>query len=206
MIPVRRRIREGAMALAVGLLALGCLGKSPAVRHYAMSPVSGPALARIPGLVVGLGPVSFPRYLERPQLVTRRDRTELVFEEFHRWAGGFESNVVGVLAQNLSARLGGAPVLLDPEVSPLPVGYRVAVDIQQFEGRLGGKLALRARWAVRETRGGMRAWTGNSSLLQSVAGDDVPSLVAAHDALLGRLADAIAGRIADASRSLEPGE
>ena len=63
-------------------LALGCLGRSAEVRYFAMSPVQAPAHDGVPGdLAVAVTAVSFPRYLERPQMVTRGEGPELQFDE-----------------------------------------------------------------------------------------------------------------------------
>jgi uncharacterized lipoprotein YmbA len=194
-----RRVGLGICWLAAaGLLPClsGCLGSSPSVRHFAMSPVSGQSVgAGAPEEAIALGPVDFARYLERPQMVTRVDGSELAFDEVNRWAGGFESNVVRVLADDLSMRLGATPVLLDAAGAPFAIRYRVAVDFERFEGHPGAELVLRARWSVREEGGGERVWHELSTLRQPVEGGDVASLVNAHDAALGQLADAIAARI-----------
>jgi len=183
---------------AITALALGCLGRSPSVRHYTMSPLTGVASGeRVEG-AVGLGPVSFPRHLERPQIVTRTGGAQLKFDEFNRWAGGFESNVVRVLADNLSSRT-GTPVIIDRSASPLQIAYQVAVEIDEFEGRPGEQLVLRARFVTREREGEKRIWTDESTIRQPVDGGDVESLVSAHDAALAQLADAIALRLSGVS-------
>ena len=177
----------------------GCLGRSPAVRHYTLGALPG-AGAGSEELAIGLGPVTFPAYLDRPQFVTRLEGSELAVDELNRWAGGFQSNVVGALADGLSARLGTDRVFLDPGASPFPLAYQVAVDIHRFEGRLGGDLVLRARWVVREQGGQGRAWSEESTIRKSVAGPEVDSLVIAHDAALDELAGIIAGRIGSSRR------
>ncbi|MCZ6569561.1 MAG: ABC-type transport auxiliary lipoprotein family protein, partial [Deltaproteobacteria bacterium] len=89
-----KSIRQQAVVVLAAGLALGCLGRSAPVRFYTMSPVEGRSLNSVAeDLLVVVGPVSFPRYLERPHLVTRPAASELKINEFRRWAGGFESNV-----------------------------------------------------------------------------------------------------------------
>lgn len=198
------RARAGLAAACAGL-ALGCLGSSPDVRHFAMTPVAGPAAGGAGPLALVLGPVSFPRYLERPQMVTRRGSSELAFDEFRRWAGGFESNVTRVLAQDLESRLGGARVVNEGAAAPFPIAYRLSVDFQQFEGSPGDdRLVLRASWSLREEGGEQRVWDVAETIERPLAGGDPASLVQAHDAALGELADAIAARIAAARAEAIP--
>ena len=189
---------RAGLLVALSALVLGCLGRSPSVRHYTMSPRAGQASGAIGG-AVGLGPVSFPRHLERPQIVTRTSGAQLSFDEYNRWAGGFESNVVRVLADDLASRT-GTPVVVDRSSSPLAIAYQVAVDIDEFEGRPGEQLVLRARFVTRERTGQKRVWTDESTVRQPIAGSDVESLVSAHDAALAQLADAIALRLASVSQ------
>ncbi len=185
----------GAIAIAVPVLALGCLGRSPQVRFYAMSAVSLPAPAAASDLAIGVGPVSLPRYLDQPQLVTRVGGSQLAYDELHRWAGGFESNILRALGDDLSARLGTKRVVVYPAEAPFPLSYRVTLDIFQFDGRPGGELVLRARWIVRDGSGEQGPWSAESEIRQPLPDADAQSLVAAHDAALSALAGEIAARI-----------
>ncbi len=197
---VRGRVGTWGVAVMLSGLALGCLGRSAPVRFYTMSPVEGPPLNSVAeDLVVVVGPVSFPRYLERPHLVTRADVSELKIDEFRRWAGGFESNVRRVLVDNLRARLGQQRVATVPLVHPSGPVFRVRLDILQFEGDTGKDLILRVHWIAQDEAKGTRAWSEEVTIRRPLAAEDVASLVAAYDQALGQLADVIAARIASLS-------
>ena len=74
MIAVRRLTTRGVAAIALVGLVFGCLGRSPQIRFYTMSSVSGTSVAAVADdLSIGVGPARLPRYLDRPQLVTRAD-------------------------------------------------------------------------------------------------------------------------------------
>ncbi len=190
---VRRRV----VVVLAASLAIGCLGRSAAVRFYTMSPVEGPALNNIAeDLIVVVGPVSFPRYLERPHLVTRAQASEIKIDGVRRWAGGFESNVRRVLVDNLRARLGQQRVTTVPLVQPSGSVLRVTVDILQFEGDPGNDLLLRVHWVAQDKVNRTRAWSEEITIRRPLKAKDVTSLVAAHDQALGQLSDVIAARIA----------
>ncbi|MGH0030513.1 MAG: PqiC family protein [Myxococcota bacterium] len=194
----RSRMRVSGLGLfVVAALAAGCLGRSPAVQHYTLSPSGGGAGGADSELAIGLGPVTLPDYLARNQLVTRRAGSEVEIDERSRWAGGFESNVKETLADDLGARLGSDRVFLDPGLAPTPVAFQVSVDFRQFEGVDGEGVVLRARWIVRERDGEKRIWSRESTIRQETGGG-VPGLVSAHDQALGRLADEIATLIREA--------
>ena len=185
---------RSALLIAMAALALGCLGRSPTVHYYTMSLV-GNAQGDRSDLSVGLGPITLPDYLDRPQIVTRTRGSELRIDEQQRWAGGFRSNLTETLADDLRTRLGSDLVFLDASASPSPVAFQVAVDIRQFEAREGEGLVLRARWIVREKIGLDRAWTRESTIRQESSGGGVQGQIDAYDAALGRLADQIAAQI-----------
>ena len=192
-----KSVQGRVVVVLAAVLVLGCLGRSAAVRFYTMSPVEGHALDSIAeDLIVVVGPVSFPRYLERPHLVTRAVASELKIDEFRRWAGGFESNVRRVLVDNLRARLGQQRVATVPLVHPSGPVFRVMLDILQFEGDPGNDLILRVHWIAWDEAKRTRAWSEEVTIRRPLKAKDVASLVATHDQALGQLSDVIAARIA----------
>ena len=193
---------SAATALALALLTLGCLGRSPGVRQFTLGSVPDRAVSARPAgageFAVGLGPVTFPPYLRRPQLGSRGADSELVIDALHRWAGGFEANVLRALADDLSLRIGTPWVVLAAEDAPFPAAFRVAVDFLRFEAQSSDELLLRARWVIRE-QGGDGVWSGESAIRKPLDGRGVRGLVAAHEAALSELADAIAAPLARAA-------
>ena len=61
-----------------------------------------PGTAAAQGPVIGVGPITVPKYLDRPQIVTRSGRNQLALGEFDRWAEPLQDNVLRVLAENLA--------------------------------------------------------------------------------------------------------
>ena len=52
-----------------------------------------PATAAARGPVIGVGPITLPKYLDRPQIVSRASRNQLALGEFDRWAEPLQENV-----------------------------------------------------------------------------------------------------------------
>ncbi len=194
----RRRTSSWIAAIVAAGIALGCLGRSPAVSLYTMNSVADrSAAAASDGLAIGLGPVSVPRYLDRPEWVTRSagSTSRLEVDDYRLWAGGFSSNVLAALAPNLAAALGTQRVVVYPAQAPFPLDFRVSLDFERFEGIGDDELVLSARWIVR-AGAGADSWSGQSEIRKPLGGGGSDALVAAHDAALGALADAIAAQIA----------
>lgn len=195
-----------ALALAVGLAATACLGRSPDTKFYTLEAVPGPTVAVRPDLAIGVGPISLPRYLDQPGIVVRKGPTELAATPFARWAGGLEANVLRALAADLVARLGTQRVVRAPLEPPFPIDYRVLVDFDELVANADGGAVLRARWSIRAGDASGILAVEVTDLVRPPDGDSVNAQVDALADAIGSLADAIAGRIAalDAARPPTP--
>ena len=84
----------GAVVLTV-MLTSGCTGKSPPVTFYTLgigTPVTESAETACSNKGIGVGPISWPRYLDQPLIVTRTGPNTLAFNEFHRWGGTLQDD------------------------------------------------------------------------------------------------------------------
>jgi uncharacterized lipoprotein YmbA len=138
------------MLVAVALLlpALAGCSSSP-TRLYVLSAnaeKSGATSAQ--GISIGIGPVTLPKYLDRPQMVTRVASNGLSQGDFDQWGGDLNDNITRVLATNLSNLLGTDRVSLYPWPDPSVVGYQVTLDITQFEQGPDGGATLDVFWSL----------------------------------------------------------
>jgi uncharacterized lipoprotein YmbA len=188
-----------AAALFTALVA-GCLGSSPQPNFYTLSAASGAAsgevLANLPELGLVVGPLDFPRYLDRPEIVTRDGSHRLVLADAHRWGGSLRSDILRVVADDLGRLLGTSRVAIYPSEPRFPAAYRVLLDLREFEGIPGGSVALRVRWTIAGAADGRALAVEESRIEQPVASASFNDLVAAESAALGTLNRQIAERIA----------
>jgi len=189
--------------LAVGFLAAlatGCLGQTPQPEFYTLSPASGaaggPALASRPDLGLVVGPIEFPRYLDRPEIVTRDGSHRLVLADVHRWGGSLRTDILRVVADDLGRLLGTARVAIYPAEPRFPAAYRVLLDLREFEGIPGGTIVLRVRWTIARADDGRGLAVEETRIEQVVASTSFEDLVAAESAALGTLNRQIAERVA----------
>lgn len=136
------------------LVTTGC-ATSPPSSFYTLTPMrtlpdSGGPQSTAPG--VGLGPVNFPQFLDRPQIVTRDAGNRLAIDEFHRWGGTIQDDFLRVWIENMSALLGTTSVFAVPNEVRYPLDFRVTADVLAFEGTYDGYAVLRARWIVLDHR------------------------------------------------------
>jgi uncharacterized lipoprotein YmbA len=151
----------GSLLLVV-VAALGtaaCIGgrASPATRHHVLSPaIEAPprdgASAVTATRVIGVGPVTVPAYLDRPQIVMRPAPDTIAVMEFEQWGEPLRDGVMRVLAVNLARLLPDSLVVVFPWRSTEKVRYQVIVEIAQMDGP-AGSIALDARWRVADPSG-----------------------------------------------------
>ena len=181
---------------------VGCASSKPA-RFYTLSPLGAPGdlPQRVPagqGVAVAIGPVVIPDYLNRPQITSRTDRSELKIAEFERWGGSLEEDISRVLTENLSVLLfkDNVAVLRWGLVGNLfPLTYRVGVDIMRFDGTIGESVILKARWSVWQEEGREVLSMRESNIREPVEGQEPAALVEAMSGALATLSREIAAAI-----------
>jgi len=139
--------------LACGLFALAVAGcSSEPSSYYLLSAMPAPEtpirsdVAK--QLAVGVGPISLPAYLDRPQLVTRTSPNRLNLAEFERWAEPLHDTFSQALAENISSLVGTDLVYVLPRRDTPALDYQVPVEVFRFDRNAEGQVKLLARWSI----------------------------------------------------------
>lgn len=181
------------------LLALvGCIpGATEPSRFYVLSSLSATSeqAAGEEAIAIGVGPVVFPAYLDRPEMVTRISPNELKVDEFHRWAEPLKDNFTGVLAENLSVLMATNRVAVFPWTRATPIDYQVTVHVTRFLGEVGGTNTLTARWRIFRGDGKELLATRQSSFTVQARSDGIAAMVDAQSRALEELSTAIAAEL-----------
>jgi uncharacterized protein len=183
------------VALMASLLGLGACASTPS-RFYmlnTLAPSEGisPASQAEHGPVVGVGPITFPKYLERPQIVSRASRHQLALGEFDRWAEPLQENFSRVLAENLSLLIPTDHILLQDWPRSAALDYQVRVEVRHFDGWLGGESVLIARWSLLD-RAERELLSRKVHLNAPAGGRDYEAMVVAMNQMLETLSRDIA--------------
>ena len=200
------RVVAVTLGMAV-LFQLGCAGRSRSSRFYVLSPVAAPELGlqKTSGgssnLVIGISPVSVPKYLKKPQLVTRTGNNELHLAEYERWAGKIDEDIGRVMAENLSHMLATDRVFSYPAMEAVALDYLVEIDISRFDGWLGGDIELIARWALFDADGNTVYGFKASRIIEPALGGGYADMVAAQSRALAALSRELAAAIKELSGS-----
>jgi uncharacterized lipoprotein YmbA len=178
---------------------------SPSSRFYVLGSIS----TKVPEvstasearcLSIGIGPIKMPAYLDQPQIVTRGSESELRMAEFDRWAEPLRQNFTRVLSQNLSTQLCTKTVVVFPWRGAIPIDYHIQIDVDRFDGSLGGDVFLEAWWMVFNGESKGLLLSKKSSFIEAVDGRDYKSLISAQSRVLGHFSREIAEAIKTVSK------
>lgn len=129
----------------------GCSQTKPS-RYYVLSPIkdTAPLSASDPNkkYIIGVGPIKFPKYLTRSQIIHFSGNNEIIVDEYNRWAEPVAQNVTRVLRTNLIKLLPSSYAIGYPWERALNVHYQLMLDIHQFEAGPDGTVTLNAHWTI----------------------------------------------------------
>jgi len=199
---MKNRARFGNMGLAFLLLVffLAACSTTPPVAYYTLNTLPEvqqeiPAAVMDDTIAIGVGPVEFPKFLDRPQIVTRKSRNQIQVSEFHRWAGSFLGDFSRVLAKNISILLPTDRVAVYPWGDQFSPTYQIKLDVQQFDGQLGESVVLDVTWMVADQEGTNKLVVRRSLIEEPVPDNNYEALVVAESNALATLSRTIVQEI-----------
>jgi len=146
----RSNVRNVFFLICINTIT-GCTHTEPS-KYYVLSPIKDTAPPSATNTekkhIIGVGPVKFPKYLDRSQIIRFSGDNEVVIEEYNRWAEPIEQNFTRVLRTNLTRLMDYSYAIDYPWKSSLNVRFQVMVDIHQFETGPDGTVSLNAHWAI----------------------------------------------------------
>jgi uncharacterized lipoprotein YmbA len=180
----------------------GCFGvlapRPERTKFYVLAatePASPAASPQASKLSIGLGPINFPQYLARSEMVTRTSSNRIELSSPDRWAEPLDVTFNRVLSLDLSRSLDGAQVMVFPWFGgDLKFDYRVQVTVDRFETNENGVARLSARWVVLDGNSSSIRYATSSDIRESSTAGNQASAAAA----LSRAAASFANQIAQA--------
>lgn len=170
-----------AKVTLIGALVLAGCAQQPDPQLYVMSPAAETGKVFESGAepVVASLRVRLPEYLDRREIVSRSGANELVVNKDDRWAEPLDESVPRVLAENLSAFMPGARVVVPSEVSGQDVPYEYQVSLDAYEPDGKGSVVMRGRWELRDERRNRIVAEGRIDERRPVASGGAPEIVTA---------------------------
>ena len=209
---IERFLPVGVILFAVVLIVGGCIGKGTqrSTKNYVLNslysvePQPQP-LADLNAIGILVGPVRLPLYLDRSDIVTRDSQNKVEIADFAQWAGPLQENFPRVLAENLAVLLSTDRVGIFPGERARLFDYNVTVYVTRFDGMLGEKAHLRARWVILDKKRKKVLFEKHTVQSQSAENESMEALIAAQSHTLANLSREITAAIKALAESKNPG-
>lgn len=151
-------------------------------RLYVLTAIDsdGPAttLSGKENLSIGVGPLAFPEYLNRPQIVTRASGNEISVAPFANWAEPLKQNVLRVMVSNIATLAGTDAVYRYPWRAGHAPLVQLQMEVVQFDAARRGGAILAVRWEWVD-RSGKAVMPRQHSVLRLPLEDDADEAVVA---------------------------
>jgi uncharacterized protein len=154
---MKQLIKEAMTVGLIGLSLAACGGFSPKPdpsRFFTLSSLpqveqgSLKNSTRPEKMFLGIGPIKFPGYLDRQEIVVRSAQNRFDLSETDRWAEPLQENFSRVLAENLALLLNTDLVIIYPWSPTNRPRYQVEIDVLRLESDSERNGQLFARWSV----------------------------------------------------------
>lgn len=187
-------MKKTTLALALFAFLAAC-GTSKPTTFYQLSstPDKSAKITDTRNIFVGVDTVSVAGYLERPQIVTLKNDTELDMSEYNRWAEPLSHSIQRVVAENISKHLknGMAKPL---SIKQQTYDYIVMIELNKFDGKFGDKAKLDAWWTI-SGKDSKAPLIREHTSLEAPLGNDYQGLVEKQNQLLDQLSTEIVKKL-----------
>jgi uncharacterized lipoprotein YmbA len=167
--------------IGIPLVAMACTvlpAQKDTTQFFILTPASEPASSGSSPysshreLSVGLGPINFPGYLKRREIVSRLSGDQLSLSDNKRWAESLDANFQRVLSQDLGMQLGTERIVLFPWYGRPDIDYQVEVQVHRFDTGADNQSHLNARWIIKNGRSGRELLAKESNISNAVTATD----------------------------------
>ena len=183
------------VGLCLALLA-GC-GVTKPSRYYLLTPVDEDTAGAVssPAAALGIGPVAFPAYLDRPEIVVRSSGNELNYDGSHRWAEPLKTAFSRTLAENLSIMLPTDRTVIHPWPRSTMLNYQVTVNVTRFDAGASGTVILTAAWELIRSGDDTVMKRNKATYTEAAGSSNYSAIVAAQSRAVEQLSLDIAAAI-----------
>jgi uncharacterized lipoprotein YmbA len=202
---VRRTRNAGILLLAVIVWSCSIFPPRPEPNFFILTPVpddesssmnmAGSPPGSFAPIELGLGPVRFPAYLDRLEMVTRIEENRLAISDTNRWAAPLDVAFTRILAQDLSSRMPDSRVALYPWYNDHVPDFQIIIDVQRFDLTVQGLARLEAAWTISDPKANALLYSTSSAFTQSMGGIKPGDPAAALSHTVADLSSQIAGRV-----------
>ena len=188
----------------VGLSLAGCGTFSPRPdpsRFFTLSSLPQVAQASLKNstgpekMFLGIGPIKFPGYLDRQEIVVRSGQNRFEVSEIDLWAEPLQENFSRVLSENLALLLNTDLIMIYPWSPANRPRYQVEIEVLRLEANSERNGQLSARWSVLDDADKKVAVVKESRVIRNAQEKSTDGSVAALSEAVGDLSREIADAV-----------
>lgn len=146
-------------------------------------------------MFLGIGPIKFPGYLDRQEIVVRSAQNRFEISETDLWAEPLEENFSRVLSENLALLLNTDLIIIYPWSPANRPRYYVEIEVLRLEANRERNGQLFARWSVLDGADKKVAVVKESRVTRNAQEKTTDGSVAALSEAVGDLSREIANAV-----------
>jgi uncharacterized protein len=198
---MNRSVNAALQSAVIALLLAGCGTFSPRPdpsRFFTLSSLPQVEQATLKNstkpdrMFLGIGPIKFPSYLDRQEMVVRSAQNRFDVSEHDRWAEPLQENFSRVLSENLALLLDTDLIIIYPWSPANRPRYNVEIDVLRLEANSERNGQLFARWSVVAGADKKVAVVKESRIIRNAKEKSTDGSVAALSEAVGALSREIA--------------
>ena len=191
---------------AIMFLISACIN-TPLPDYYVLTPeknsVAEAVIAKVnPNVALGIGPVTIPETVNRPNIVTPLDSNQVEVAEYHRWSEPLIENISRVVITNIADRLSLNKLYAYPWLGN-PVDYQVRIDVLRMIGSPSQSVTMQVRWQILTgEKPRQLLLTRISEYTEATGGDGYSPMVSAYSRAVASLSDDISKAVSAIENNL----
>ena len=198
---MNRSVYAALQIAVITLLLAGCGTFSPRPdpsRFFTLSSLPEVEQARLKNstrpekMFLGIGPIKFPSYLDRQEIVVRTAQNRFEVSEHDRWAEPLQENFSRVLSENLALLLDTDLIIIYPWSPANRPCYHVEIEVLRLEANSERNGQLFARWSILDSANKKVAVVKESRVTRNAKEKSTDGSVAALSEAVGDLSREIA--------------
>jgi hypothetical protein len=146
-------------------------------------------------MFLGIGPIKFPSYLDRQEMVVRSAQNRFEVSEHDRWAEPLQENFSRVLSENLALLLDTDLIIIYPWSPANRPSYQVEIEVLRLEANSERNGQLFARWSILDSANKKVAVVKESRVTRNAKEKSTDGSVAALSEAVGDLSREIAAAV-----------
>ena len=201
---MNRSVYAALQIAVITLLLAGCGTFSPRPdpsRFFTLSSLPEVEQARLKNstrpekMFLGIGPIKFPSYLDRQEIVVRTAQNRFEVSEHDRWAEPLQENFSRVLSENLALLLDTDLIIIYPWSPANRPSYHVEIEVLRLEPNSERNGQLFARWSILDSANKKVAVVKESRVTRNAKEKSTDGSVAALSEAVGDLSREIAAAV-----------